>query len=63
VAVVVFYYYLKLAQPGLIRSKQYFIIIWARSSIGWLLLGLAVGYLGYKLIASIDHYQVEVLIT
>jgi CPA1 family monovalent cation:H+ antiporter len=62
VAVVVFYYYLKLAQPGLIRSKQYFIIIWARSSIV-LLLGLAVGYLGYKLIASIDHYQVEVLIT
>jgi CPA1 family monovalent cation:H+ antiporter len=30
---------------------------------GFLLLGLAVGYLGYKLIASIDHYQVEVLIT
>jgi CPA1 family monovalent cation:H+ antiporter len=28
-----------------------------------LLLGLAVGYLGYKLIASIDHYQVEVLIS
>jgi CPA1 family monovalent cation:H+ antiporter len=28
-----------------------------------LLLGLGIGYIGYKLIASIDNYQVEVLIT
>ena len=28
-----------------------------------MLLGLGIGYIGYKLIASIDNYQVEVLIT
>jgi CPA1 family monovalent cation:H+ antiporter len=37
--------------------------LFGQEAVGVLLLGLAVGYLGYKLIASIDHYQVEVLIT
>ena len=40
-------------------------IIWlfTREAGGGILLGVALGYLGFWLIRSIDHYQVEVMIT
>jgi CPA1 family monovalent cation:H+ antiporter len=37
--------------------------LFGQEAIGGLLLGIVIGYIGYKLIASIDNYQVEVLIT
>jgi CPA1 family monovalent cation:H+ antiporter len=63
VAVVVFITILKLAQPGANLEVSSILLLFGQEAVGGLLLGLAVGYLGYKLIASIDHYQVEVLIT
>jgi monovalent cation:H+ antiporter, CPA1 family len=40
-------------------------IVWlfVREAGGGLLLGVALGYVGYLLISSVDHYQVEVMIT
>ncbi|MGE0568519.1 MAG: cation:proton antiporter [Bacteroidia bacterium] len=63
VAVVVFATILEFAQPGSSPSFQSILGLFAQESIGGLLLGILFGWLGYKLIASIDHYQVEVLIT
>jgi CPA1 family monovalent cation:H+ antiporter len=37
--------------------------LFGQEAIGGLLLGIVIGYIGYKLIVSIDNYQVEVLIT
>lgn len=63
VAVVVFITILKLAQPGANLEISSILLLFGQEAIGGLLLGIAIGYIGYKLIASIDHYQVEVLIT
>jgi CPA1 family monovalent cation:H+ antiporter len=38
-------------------------ILFGQEAIGGILLGLFLGWLGYKLLITIDHYQVEVLIT
>ena len=37
--------------------------IFGQEAIGGILLGIAIGWVGFKLIASIDNYQVEVLLT
>ncbi|MEZ7498555.1 sodium:proton antiporter [Flavobacterium sp. Arc3] len=63
VAVVVFITILKLAQPGANLEISSILLLFGQEAIGGLLLGIGIGYIGYKLIASIDHYQVEVLIT
>lgn len=63
VAVVVFITILKLAQPGANLEISSILLLFGQEAIGGLLLGLGIGYIGYKLIASIDNYQVEVLIT
>lgn len=63
VAVVVFITILKLAQPGANLEISSILLLFGQEAIGGLLLGLGIGYVGYKLIASIDNYQVEVLIT
>lgn len=63
VAVVVFITILKLAKPGTDFDLTNILMLFGQEAIGGLLLGVALGYIGYKLIASIDNYQVEVLIT
>ncbi len=63
VAVVVFITILKLAQPGAAIDTASIMMLFGQEAIGGVLLGIAIGVIGYKFIASIDHYQVEVLIT
>lgn len=63
VAVVVFITILKLSQPGVVLDAPSVMMLFGQEAIGGVLLGILIGVLGYKLIASIDHYQVEVLIT
>ncbi|MDG2432806.1 sodium:proton antiporter, partial [Flavobacterium sp.] len=63
VAVVVFITILKLAKPGTEINISSILLLFGQEAIGGLVLGIVIGYIGYKLIASIDNYQVEVLIT
>lgn len=63
VAVVVFVTILQVAKPGAEFSITSIELLFAQEAIGGIILGFAIGWLGYKLIASIDNYQVEVLLT
>ncbi len=63
VAVVIFITILQLAKPGTNLDFQNVSIFFLTEAFGGLLLGVIIGYAGYKLLASIDNYQVEVLIT
>lgn len=63
VAVVVFITILKLAQPGAEIEFNSVLTLFGQEAIGGIILGITLGYVGYKLIARIDNYQVEVLIT
>ncbi len=63
VAVVVFMTILQLTKPNIEISFGSVTLLFAQEAIGGFLLGGAIGWIGYKLIASIDNYQVEVLIT
>jgi len=64
VAVVVFLSLLHVAQSS---SGEFHLdavlILFAKEAFGGLLLGLVFGWVGYKLISSIDNYQVEIMIT
>lgn len=63
VAVVVFITILQLSKPDVDTSFLGVLSLFGQEAIGGVILGLLIGYTGYKLIASIDHYQVEVLVT
>jgi len=63
VAVVVFLTILHLTKPGVEFDAGNALLLFGQEAIGGLILGFIVGYIGYKLIASIDSYHVEVLIT
>jgi len=63
VAVVVFMTILQLASPTTPVTTLNVITLFGQEAFGGLILGILIGYAGYKLIASIDNYQVEVLIT
>lgn len=63
VAVVVFITILQIAKPGMVFTTQNILLLFAQEALGGILLGLIIGFIGYKLIASIDNYKVEVLIT
>nr|MBC7613668.1 sodium:proton antiporter [Pseudopedobacter sp.] len=45
--------------PGFIEISELFL----REAVGGMLLGLIVGFIGYRMMRSIDNYKVEVLIT
>ncbi len=63
VAVVVFLTILSVAeQPGQFEWSNV-IILFIREAIGGLIWGVVIGYLGIRLIKSIDNYIVEVFIT
>ncbi|MDG1871219.1 MAG: cation:proton antiporter, partial [Flavobacterium sp.] len=53
----------KLAKPGTDFDIQKIALLFGQEAIGGIVLGLVIGYIGFKLIASINNYQVEVLIT
>ena len=63
VAVVVFITILQLAQPDSSLEFSNILMLFSKEAIGGILLGIAIGWIGYKIFASIDNYQVEVLIT
>lgn len=63
VAVVVFITILRLAKPGTDLNIGSILLLFGQEAVGGLVLGIIIGYIGYKLIASINNYQVEVLIT
>lgn len=63
VAVVIFITIYQLSLPGAKLDAGSIALLFTQEAIGGLLMGMALGFLGYKLMASIDNYQVEVLIT
>jgi monovalent cation:H+ antiporter, CPA1 family len=64
VAVVIFITIYEIIEGGAAHLNGWRIAeLFLREAGGGMLLGVALGYLGFLLISSIDHYQVEVLIT
>ncbi|MGO4770227.1 cation:proton antiporter [Flavobacterium sp. W22_SRS_FK3] len=63
VAVVVFITILQLAKPGSEISIPDILVFFGQEAIGGMIMGAILGWFAYKLIASIDNYNVEVLIT
>ena len=63
VAVVVFLTIMQLAGPGSELTSGKVIMLFGQEAVGGLVLGILLGYLGYRLFLSIENYQVEVLIT
>ena len=63
VAVVLFITILQLTKPGVELNAGNVILLFGREAIGGIVLGIILGYLGYRIFISIDNYQVEVLIT
>lgn len=63
VAVVVFMTLLQISKSDFQVEAFSVMKIFGQEAIGGILLGIAIGWLGFKLIASIDNYQVEVLLT
>jgi len=63
VAVVVFITIFQLAKSNAPIDFMSVASLFVQEAIGGLILGVVVGSIGYKFIASIDNYQVEVLIT
>ena len=64
VGVVVFSTVLSVARSGaLVPDPVQVLALFAREGLGGLALGAALGYVGYRLLRTIDHYQVEVLLT
>jgi CPA1 family monovalent cation:H+ antiporter len=63
VAVVVFITVLQVAkQPDKFQFSDV-VLLFGRQALGGILLGLIVGYLGFKFMKSIDNYKIEVLLT
>lgn len=63
VAVVIFITILQVAQtPENIHFSDV-VILFLREAVGGIILGIAIGYIGFILMRSIDNYKVEVLIT
>ncbi len=63
VAVVLFITILKLSQPDAVFDVGSILLLFGQEAIGGVILGFIIGWIGYKMIASIDNYKAEVLIT
>jgi len=61
--VVVFVTLLELATPGETPSAGSAALLLLREAGGGLLAGAALGYVGYRLIRTVDHFQTEVILT
>ncbi len=64
VAIVVFLTLLRVAETGIENvTISHVLLLFAEETLGGFMFGLGLGYLGFYLLRSIDHYQVEVQIT
>jgi len=63
VAVVVFLTILQLAKPGAELDAGSILLLFGQEAVGGVILGIILGFLGFKLFSSIDNYKIEVLIT
>jgi CPA1 family monovalent cation:H+ antiporter len=63
VAVVVFITLWQLASSTNSITVKEVVVLFTKEAVGGLLLGIALGWVGFRLISSIDNYQVEVMIS
>jgi CPA1 family monovalent cation:H+ antiporter len=63
VGVVVFLALLGLVAGGEHATPAGTALLFAREALGGAAFGLAIGWVAYQMLASVDHYQVEVLVT
>jgi len=63
VGVVVFLVLLGIASGGHGATPQGVALLFAQEVAGGALFGLAIGYAAYRMLGSVDNYQVEILIT
>jgi CPA1 family monovalent cation:H+ antiporter len=62
-AVVLFVLLLGIALGGEKATTAHVAALFAREVVGGALFGLAIGYAAYRMLAGVDHYQVEILLT
>ena len=63
IGVVVFIVLLGIATSGGVVSAGGVAVLLAEEALGGIIFGLLLGLLGYRLLKSVDNYQVEILIT
>jgi CPA1 family monovalent cation:H+ antiporter len=63
VAVVLFVVLLGIVLGGEAVTPTHVAAVFAQEVLGGALFGLAIGYTAYRMLATVDHYQVEILIT
>jgi monovalent cation:H+ antiporter, CPA1 family len=62
VGVVIFLVLLGIATSGEVEATEV-ALLFAEEALGGLVFGLLIGWLAYRMLASVDNYQVEILIT
>jgi CPA1 family monovalent cation:H+ antiporter len=63
VAVVVFLVIMGIVTGGHDVTAGHIMLLFVKEAIGGVLFGLAIGWLAYRMLKSVDNYQVEVLLT
>jgi CPA1 family monovalent cation:H+ antiporter len=64
IGIVVFITILQVATTGIENlNATSVVLLFLREALGGIVTGLVIGYAGYKLVRSIDHFQTEILIT
>lgn len=63
VGIVLFLIFIQMAQSGESANGTFIMDLLLREIGGGVLTGFIAGYIGFKMLKSIDHYQTEVLIT
>lgn len=63
VAVVVFLVIMRIVTGGHDVTAGHIMLLFVEEAIGGVLFGLAIGWLAYRMLKSVDNYQVEVLLT
>ncbi len=63
VAVVVFLVIMEIVMGGHDITAGHILLLFIEEAIGGVLFGLAIGWLAYMMLKSVDNYQVEVLLT
>lgn len=63
VAVVIFLIFIGIATGGHDVSPLAMVVLFIQETIGGIVFGLLIGWIAYRMLKSIDNYQVEVLIT
>ena len=63
VAVVVFLVIMGIVTGGHDVTAGHIMLLFVKEAIGGMLFGLAIGWLAYRMLKSVDNYQVEVLLT